>query len=152
MATTGPWSEAEIGAYLEAAVLPLRLASNTVSGPPLLLSLWFVPLDGALYCAALTSSRVVRSLARDPRCTVEVAGDLPPYRGIRGRGIAHLEPARGEQILRAALQRYLGRDDGPLARWLLSRSAREVAIRIELDRITSFDYTARMAPTAGRAR
>jgi hypothetical protein len=152
MQTSGPWSERQIRAHLEAAVLPLRLASNTASGHPLLLSLWFVPLEGALYCAALASSRVVGSLARDPRCSVEVAADQPPYRGIRGRGAARLEPARGEEILRLALRRYLGSDDGPLARWLLSRSAREVAIRISLDRIASFDYTARMAPAGEAAR
>lgn len=147
MRTSGPWDESQIRAFLEASVLPLRLACAQPSGHPLVLSLWFVPVGDTLFCASLRSARVVTCLERDPRCGFEVAGDRPPYRGVRGQATARLDPARGEEILRAALVRYLGGVDGSLARWLLSRSAREVAIGIEPERITSFDYSARMAPS-----
>jgi len=151
MQTTGPFSEREVSAFLEQAVLPVRLACNAAPGQPLVLSLWFVPEAGALYCASLRSARVVRCLERDPRCAFEVAGDQPPYRGVRGRGTARIEPARGEEILRRALRRYLGGEDAPLARWLLSRSAREVAIRVEPERVASFDYTQRMTASTTRS-
>jgi nitroimidazol reductase NimA-like FMN-containing flavoprotein (pyridoxamine 5'-phosphate oxidase superfamily) len=144
---TGPWSQAQIREFLEQAIIPLRLACRAPSGHPLLLSLWFVPEGDRLLCASLRTSHLVRCLERDPRCAFEVAADAPPYRGVRGRGSVRLEPARGEETLRAAIRRYLGNEDSRLARWLLSRSEREVAIRIEPDRLSSFDFTERMKPS-----
>lgn len=141
---TGPWSESEAARFLEAARFPLRLSVNGSTGWPVLLSLWFVPLDGALWCASVDDARVVRLLARDPRCAFEAAADTMPYRGVRGRATATLEPGRGEEILRRLIARYLGGEDGRLARWLLSRAEREVAIRIAPERLTSWDFTARM--------
>jgi len=141
----GPWSEPQISRFLEDARFPLRLSVNGSTGWPVLLSLWFVPLEGALWCASVDDARVVRLLAGDPRCAFEAAADTMPYRGVRGRGTATLEPARGEEILRRLIERYLGRDDGRLARWLLSRADREVAIRIAPERLTTWDFTARMS-------
>ena len=86
----------------------------------------------------------MRFLRADARCGFEVAGDVPPYRGVRGYGRARLVPERGEAVLRALVLRYLGSDEGSLARWLLSRAAREVAVRIEPQRFLSWDYSERM--------
>ncbi len=143
--TRGPWSPAEIEAHLERSVIPLRLAWLAPSGFPWVTSLWYVRREGALWCASVSDAAIVRSLRRDPRCGFEVASELPPYRGVRGRGRAALGLERGEEILRALVDRYLGGDGGPLARWLLSRVEREVAIRIEPDQLASWDYRERMA-------
>jgi hypothetical protein len=49
-----------------------------------------------------------------------------------------------EDILRLLIQRYLGDEESSLARWLLSRRASEVAIRIAPSHLHSWDYTRRM--------
>lgn len=48
------------------------------------------------------------------------------------------------EVLRALIARYYGSEDSELARWLLSRSDAEVAIRIEPIRMSSWDYRKRM--------
>jgi nitroimidazol reductase NimA-like FMN-containing flavoprotein (pyridoxamine 5'-phosphate oxidase superfamily) len=143
--TRGPWSLAQIEEHLERSVIPLRLAWLAPSGSPWVTSLWYVWREGALWCASVSDAAVVRSLQRDPRSGFEVASEVPPYCGVRGRGRATLLPERGEEILRVLLGRYLGGDDGSLAHWLLSRVEREVAIRIEPDQLASWDYRERMA-------
>lgn len=145
MKPTGPWSMAQVRTHLEATVVPLRLAVASSTGHPRVVSLWYLWREDALYCATTDRSRVVRWLRRDPRCGFEVARDAPPYRGVRGSGRAELVPAQGEAILGLLLDRYLGGREAPLARWLLSRAAREVALRITPERLSSWDFTERMA-------
>ena len=58
--------------------------------------------------------------------------------------MARLGKVRGEEILCRLLDRYLGSRETPLARWLLSRASQEVAIRIEPERLTSWDFSRRM--------
>jgi nitroimidazol reductase NimA-like FMN-containing flavoprotein (pyridoxamine 5'-phosphate oxidase superfamily) len=142
---TGPWSAARVDAHLAGTVIPVRLACASGSGQPRVLSLWYLWRDGALWCATAPGAKVVEWLAREPRCGFEVARDEPPYRGVRGRGRATLDPERGLEILEALVDRYLGTRDTPFARWLLERAARgETAIRIAPESLASWDFTARM--------
>jgi hypothetical protein len=138
-----PW----VPGYLDEARIPLRLACLASGGWPTIASLWFLPEDGQLWCATPTRAYVSRLLAADPRCGFEVAENQPPYRGVRGRGRARLVPECGDEILRALVRRYLGGEQSPFARWLLSRDEPELAIAIEVERTTSWDFTRRM--TAG---
>ena len=125
----------------------MRLACLGSTGAPVVLSLWFLYRDGALWSASRPTSRVVRHLARDPRCAFEVARDLPPYRGVRGQGRASLRRGEGGALLGELLDRYLGGPaDSPLARRLLAHAADEVAIRVAPTRLASWDYTERMRP------
>lgn len=135
---------AQIESHLESARIPLRLACADSSGHPLVLSLWYVWFEEALWCATSPRARVVHRLRREPRCGFEVAGDIPPYRGVRGRGRADLIPERGAEILSALVDRYLGTTDSKFARWLLARGPLEVAIRIEPEQLSSWDFTERM--------
>jgi nitroimidazol reductase NimA-like FMN-containing flavoprotein (pyridoxamine 5'-phosphate oxidase superfamily) len=144
MKITGPWSLAEVHAHLETTAVPLRLAFATRAGHPQVMSLWFVWRDAALWCATASRARIVAALEREPRCGFEVAGDAPPYRGVRGPGMATIERARGGEILTALVDRYLGTRETPFARWLLARAASEVAIRIEPRAVASWDFRARM--------
>lgn len=135
-----PW----VHAYLAAARIPLRLACVSRSGWPSIASLWYLPEDGLLWCATPARAHVARLLEREPRCGFEVAENEAPYRGVRGRGRARLEPERGDEILRKLVRRYLGSEKTPFARWLLSRGEPELAIGIEVERMTSWDFTRRM--------
>jgi nitroimidazol reductase NimA-like FMN-containing flavoprotein (pyridoxamine 5'-phosphate oxidase superfamily) len=140
----GPWSQHEIDRFLAETRVPIRLACNGGSGHPLLLSLWFAPQDGKLWCATQESSSVVAHLRRDPRCAFEVAVETAPYRGVRGQGVATLHDDRGEHVLRTLIGRYLSDPDSEFARWLLRRAAQETAIAIEPRALLSWDYRERM--------
>lgn len=140
---SGPWDLAEIEKYLRSIVIPIRLASSG-SEWPLVQSLWFLYDDQALWCCTQTDALVVERLRADPRCAFEVAGDAPPYRGVRGHGVASLHADRAAVVLERLIERYLGGDESSLARWLRSRLSSEVAIRIGELSVTSWDYSPRM--------
>jgi hypothetical protein len=64
-----------VGVFVAA---PPRLAVQDGAGFPLVMSLWFLYEDGALWCATNAKARVIGYLTRQPRCGFEVAGDTPP--------------------------------------------------------------------------
>jgi len=134
----------EIEKYLAEMTIPMRLSCVSDSGWPLVLSLWYLYEDGHFYCATQASAKVVDYLEQDSRCAFEVAGDQPPYRGVRGQATAVILPDQGLEILSRLLIRYLGSIDNPLAQKLLSRSTPEVALRITPVNHTTWDFTTRM--------
>ncbi len=138
------WNNQSIAGYLAESFIPLRLAATDSTGCPRVLSLWFLPDADALWCATQATAQVVRFLDQDPRCGFEVAGDTPPYRGVRGTGQASLHPERGEEVLRRLLERYRIAPNSPLATGLLAKADREVAIRIAPSRVSSWDFSVRM--------
>ena len=144
MKQKGPWSTAEIERFLAETLVPMRLACQGETGFPVLASLWFVPEGTTIWCATQQGARVATLLERDARCAFEIARDDPPYRGVRGQALARLVPARGEAVLRRAIDRYLGDTRPGFARWLLSRVESETAIAIEPRQLLSWDFGARM--------
>lgn len=141
---SGPWDSEEIIAFLANTRIPLRLATNGSSGP-LVQSLWFTPRGMDLWCCTQKSSVLTRRLERDDRVGFEVAADTPPYRGVRGTGVAHLVEQDVESTLRLLIERYQGDARTNLSDWLLSRIDSEVAIRIEPRTVASWDYSNRMS-------
>ena len=142
---SGPWRIDEIAQFLDGALIPLRLATNGASGP-LVQSLWFAPEDTELWCCTQRTSLLTRRLERDDRVGFEVAADAPPYRGVRGTGIAHVSDEKVEITLRTLIHRYQGDEATQLSEWLLSRVESEVTIRIEPRTLSSWDYSPRMTP------
>lgn len=142
---SGPWSPTQIEAFLTEAVIPVRLATVGRRGP-LVQSVWFRYEDASLWCATQADSVLATRLRRDAHVGWEVAGDLPPYRGVRGTGRAELVKD-AEPVLRQLIERY-GQGDTPLADWLLARVESELAVRITDLRISSWDYAGRMANDA----
>ena len=140
----GPWSMDAIERYLRTAVLPVRLASIAADGSPVVLSLWYLYEDGAIWCATQRTARIIARLEREPRCGFEIAADSIPYRGVRGRARATIDVHRGATLLSRLLNRYLGGTDSPLASWLLARAEHEVAIRLDHMRVSTWDFTGRM--------
>lgn len=140
----GCWSGPEIATFLESQLIPLRLAVHDSTGSPWVMSLWFLYDDGRLWCATNRKSKLVSYLRADPRCGFEVAGEMPPYRGIRGKGVATLVAERGGEILVSLLRRYGISQTSGLATSLLARADQEVAIAIAPGRISSWDFTQRM--------
>lgn len=138
------WPAGQIESFLVQAKIPVRLACLTSDGAPLICSLWYLYDQGAIWCATQRSARLVALLERDGRCAFEVAGDEPPYRGVRGQGEALLAAADGPAILLRLIDRYLGGRDSAFARWLIDRSDAEVAIRLTPSWMTAWDFTRRM--------
>jgi nitroimidazol reductase NimA-like FMN-containing flavoprotein (pyridoxamine 5'-phosphate oxidase superfamily) len=141
---SGPWGKSQIDAFLDETVIPIRVASAGRTSP-LVQSLWFLYDDDAIWCASQAESVLTRRLRADPRCGFEIAGDLPPYRGVRGTGRAELLTEPAPTILGRLISRYLGDEPNPLATWLMSRIDSEVAIRISDLRVTAYDFSSRMA-------
>ncbi|MDA2989100.1 MAG: pyridoxamine 5'-phosphate oxidase family protein [Actinomycetota bacterium] len=141
--TSGPWEESEIESFLDRTSIPVRLATNGSSGP-LVQSLWFAPRGMDLWCCTQKSSLLTKRLERDDRVGFEVAADTPPYRGVRGTGVAHLVDDAVESTLRILIERYQGTEQTELSDWLLSRVDNEIAIRIEPRTVSSWDFSHRM--------
>jgi hypothetical protein len=142
---TGPWTGSEVRQFLAEARIPMRLAANTDTGFPVILSLWFLPEGDELLAAVHQDSRIAGRLAADPRCAFEVAPNEPPYRGVRGRATASLATDGASVLLERLLDRYLGSTDSSLGRFLLARAEEELIVRLRPSRIASWDYSERMA-------
>ncbi|XVH32468.1 pyridoxamine 5'-phosphate oxidase family protein [Haloferacaceae archaeon DSL9] len=141
---TGAWSRDEIAAFCADAVIPLRLSCRTPAGHPWMLSLWFRYVDGGFRCATSASADVVAYLDHDDEVAFEISTNDPPYKGVRGRGRATVEPDPEKALLRDLLRRYLGGTDSDLAASLLSPERDEVRITIEPARLYSWDFSDRM--------
>jgi len=142
---TGAWSREEAAAFLDDATIPVRLACRTPGGGLWMLSLWFRFSGGRLHCATGADADVVRYLEADPAVAFEVSTNDPPYKGVRGQGEATIEPDEDKELLRELIVRYLGDADAPPGPQLLDASREEVAVRIDPDRVYSWDFTARMS-------
>ena len=148
MKTTGPWNDAQVDRFLDECRVPLRLATHGQSGFPMLASLWFVPLEGRLWCATRDDARIATLVDRDGRCAWEVSLETPPYRGVRGSANARLVPERGREILERLIDRQGIDRDSDFAAFLLSRADEEVAIELTPRTRVSWDFTKRMQSAA----
>jgi nitroimidazol reductase NimA-like FMN-containing flavoprotein (pyridoxamine 5'-phosphate oxidase superfamily) len=140
----GPWSAEQTKTFLEGANIPMRLAAAGADGGPIVLSLWFLPQDGEFWCATNRKAHIVKVLRKNPKCAFEIAGDRPPYRGVRGQGNASLHDDRGAEILDKLLARYAIQPSSKLGKFLAKNAAEETAIRIVPQSLMSWDFTERM--------
>ncbi len=130
--------------YLEESKIPIRISGTKKNGWPFILSLWYLYKDGKFYLATPVTAKVVSYLQNNPKCAFEVAGDDPPYCGIRGHAEAKILDSIGLNILKELLKRYIGDLESPLAKKLLSRDIHEVAIELNPKSIYQWDFTDRM--------
>jgi nitroimidazol reductase NimA-like FMN-containing flavoprotein (pyridoxamine 5'-phosphate oxidase superfamily) len=137
-------NDTKIEQFLNKSKIPIRLSLKSTSGWPTILSLWYIYNEGSIWCATKENALVIKYLKVNPRCAFEIAGDSPPYRGIRGQGKATLIKEKGIEVLKLLLNRYLGGIDSPLAKNLLDKAENEIAIKILPINIFKWDYTKRM--------
>ena len=140
----GAWNEAETEAFLDSATVPLRLSCHANGESLWMLSLWFLYRDDAFWCATSANADVVDYLADDDHVAFEISTNDPPYKGVRGNGAATVEADPEKALLRELLERYLGGTDSDLADRLLSPERDEVTIRIDPDRLYTWDFSDRM--------
>lgn len=141
---SGPWDRERVETWLTRTVVPLRLATAGKRGP-LVQSVWFAFEGDSLWCATQASSLLAKRLTGDERVGWEVSPDEPPYRGVRGTGVAEVvtDQVQVQATLNTLLARY-GQANTKLAAWLQGRIENEVAIRISQLRVTSWDFSSRM--------
>ncbi len=147
--TSSAWDAAQTERFLTVSVLPMRLGCVGEGGVPLVVSLWYLYDGGRLWSALHESAAVLRYVRETPQCGFEIAGDGPPYFGVRGQAEISIDKRRGASLLDELLARYQIRADSQLARWLVSRAALEYAVALRPHWITSWDYRARMDSEAG---
>jgi hypothetical protein len=141
----GPWGWDEALRFLDGAVIPVRIGAIAGDGAPRVTSVWFAVAEDEIRCAVRPDSRLARWVAARPRVGFEVAGERPPYFGLRGAATAVVDPGLGAAALDAVIDRYLGPADVRLAAWLRSRAGSEVALRLRVTEAESWDYRGRMS-------
>ena len=124
--------------------IPIRLSFLKTSGVPGILSLWYLNINGKIYCATQKSAKIVSYLQKNPECAFEISCETPPYKGTRGEGKAKILEDMGENVLNQLIEKYLGKKESTLSEFLKSKAGSEVAIEITPNKIFYFDYSRRM--------
>lgn len=124
--------------------IPIRLAFIKSNGFPSVISLWYVCVDGKIYCATQRTAKIVSFLQNNPYCGFEIAADSPPYKGIRGEGTVKILNKKGQEILGILMEKYLGKKESMLSKFLKKNSKTEVAIEITPQTLFNYDYSKRM--------
>ena len=124
--------------------IPIRLSFLKTNGSPGIISLWYLNVDGKIYCATQKTAKIVSYLTQNPNCGFEISSDTPPYKGTRGEGKAKILDDMGQKILYRLISKYLGDKESTLSEFLKSKVESEVAIEITPHKIFNFDYSKRM--------
>ena len=124
--------------------IPIRIACITLSGHPIVMSLWYTIIDGKIYCATQKKAKIITHIKNNPTIGFEIAADNPPYRGMRGHGKAKVIEHMGKDILDILIDKYLGNKISTLSEFLRNNSENEVAIEISPEKLFTYDYSKRM--------
>ena len=104
---------AELRAFLLAGTRTAKVAVVRADGSPLVTPVWFLPDEnGSIMFETGRSSVKGRALSRDPRVSICVEDDEPPFGFVRLDGIAELSDDQDELLawtIRIAV-RYMGDD------------------------------------------
>ncbi len=123
-------AESEITTLLSDLASPVRLASQSPNGFPLISTLWSIYEDGIFWCITQHRTLLRRNLAANPRCAFEIALDGQRFKLLRGQGLAWLEIADGERMTECIINRYLAEPSGPIAAGMRKQVVTEDAIAI----------------------
>ena len=124
--------------------IPIRIGFIKPNGSPSIISLWYIDINGKIYCATQKTAKIIQYLTNNPSCGFEIAADKPPYKGSRGEGIVKIIPSKGPEILHILVKKYLGEKESTLSKFLESHSKNEIAIEITPKKIFHYDYSKRM--------
>jgi len=126
------------------------LATLGPDGEPVLTPIWYLYRDGLLYMRTGRESVKARNVSRDPRVTVCVQDERPPYRSVSVHGRASIE-ATEDGLSAAISRRYLGAVAGAaylrMAREAVEQSA-EVTLVMRPERVLTQDFSADTPLTA----
>jgi PPOX class probable F420-dependent enzyme len=105
-------TDPKISAFLSAGTRTGKLAYTSADGRPLVVPVWFIVEDGTLVFNTGKDTAKGRALARDPRATLCVDLEEPPYGFVQVQGAAELseEPVELVRTATAIAARYMGQD------------------------------------------
>ncbi len=127
------------------------LATQGPHGEAVLTPIWYLYRDGLLYMRTGRESIKAKNVARDPRVTVCVQDERPPYRSVTVHGRASVELEK-EGLDAAIARRYLGSLAGAAylrtAREAVEQSV-EATLVVRPERVLTQDFSAE-TPLVGR--
>jgi PPOX class probable F420-dependent enzyme len=126
----------ELGDLLDLPLLAV-LATYRRDGSVLLSPVWHEWHAGGFHVATNSDGVKVSHLRRDPRASIVVCEQSPPYRGIEVRARARLETADAVTVGRRIAIRYLGEAHGAAQ---AERLADDVVIRLEPGELRAWDF------------
>jgi PPOX class probable F420-dependent enzyme len=105
-------TDPEVSAFLREGTRTGILGYASASGRPLVTPVWFIVEDGGLIFNTGRETAKGRALARDPRATMVVNLQEPPYGFVQVQGEAELseDPAELLRTATAIAARYMGAD------------------------------------------
>ncbi len=103
-------TDPKINAFLSAGTRTGKLAYTAADGRPLVVPVWFIVEDGTLVFNTGKDTAKGRALARDPRASLCVDVEEPPYAFVLVQGHAELSEEPGELVRTATAiaARYMG--------------------------------------------
>jgi PPOX class probable F420-dependent enzyme len=105
-------TDPEISAFLSEGTRTAKVGFASAAGRPLVTPVWFIVEDGCLVFNTGKGTAKGRALARDPRATICVDLQEPPYAFVQVQGSAELseDPAELLRTATAIAARYMGPD------------------------------------------
>ena len=105
-------ADPQVNAFLSADTRTGKLAYTSADGRPLVVPVWFIVEDSTLVFNTGKDTAKGRALTRDPRATLCVDLEEPPYGFVQVQGNAELSEDPGELVRTATAiaARYMGED------------------------------------------
>jgi PPOX class probable F420-dependent enzyme len=105
-------TDQQISVFLSAGTRTGKLAYAGPDGRPLVAPVWFIVEDGVLVFNTGKDTAKGRALARDPRATLCVDLEEPPYGFVQVQGEAEISEDPGELVRTATAiaARYMGQE------------------------------------------
>jgi PPOX class probable F420-dependent enzyme len=113
------------------------LATYRRDGGVLLSPVWHRWRDGGFDVLSYPDDIKVRHLRSDPRASILVYDNEPPYRGVEIRTTAALSEIETSTIVRDMAVRYLGREAGEA---YAATSGDSILIRLEPGHLRTWDF------------
>jgi PPOX class probable F420-dependent enzyme len=127
---------AELSDLLEQPLVAV-LATYKMDGGVLLSPVWHRWRDGGFDVVVGPNDIKLKHLRRDPRASVLVYGNEPPYAGLEARGEARLDPDGAKEAIASMADRYLGPEDGPAYAATVESA---VLVRLEPTQLRGWDF------------
>ena len=113
------------------------LATYRRDGTVLLSPVWHEWRDGGFNVVTRSGDVKALHLRRDPRASIVVCDDGPPYRGLELRARARLSKPDDQLIVRRIATRYLGQDAGEQ---YAEAGEDDLLIRLEPGELRGWDF------------
>jgi PPOX class probable F420-dependent enzyme len=126
----------DLGDLLDLPLLAV-LATHRRDGDVLLSPVWHEWRAGGFHVATNGDGVKVRHLRRDPRASIVVCEQAPPYRGLELRGRARLVADCAAEAARRIAVRYLGEAEGVAE---AERLTDDTLIRLEPGELRAWDF------------